>query len=124
MANFGHLLNKGCEMEIPNYQMPGTIANVLKHDQRNLQYNSLPEVVSTSQAAKVLNRAEQTLRRWACQENAPSGIRPIRINRRLAWRVVDLNRLLMGEGDGESGATGSRSIVSERIDGGINHALS
>ena len=62
------------------------------------QYDLLPEVVSTNQAAKVLNRAEQTLRRWACQESAPCGIRPIRINRRLAWRVADLNRVLAGDG--------------------------
>ena len=71
-----------------------------KYGHQNTRYDSLPEVVSTSQAAKALNRAEQTLRRWACQENAPSGIRPIRINRRLAWRVSDLKLLLVG---GEGG---------------------
>jgi hypothetical protein len=40
-----------------------------------------------------LNRAPQTLRKWACLENGP--IRPIRINGRLAWRgASDLRELL------------------------------
>lgn len=52
----------------------------------------LPEVVSTNDAAFALNRAPQTLRKWACLENGP--IRPIRINGRLAWKVSDLRNLL------------------------------
>ena len=36
----------------------------------------------TAEAAFHLNRAEQTLRLWACLENGP--LRPIRINGRLA----------------------------------------
>lgn len=46
---------------------------------------SLPHLrhaVTTAQAAKALNRAPQTLRKWACLENGP--LRPIRINGRLA----------------------------------------
>jgi hypothetical protein len=46
----------------------------------------------TAEAAGQLNRAEQTLRIWACRENGP--IRPIRINGRLAWRVSDLRQVL------------------------------
>lgn len=46
----------------------------------------------TDQAAATINRAPQTLRKWACLENGP--IRPIRINGRLAWRVSDLEELL------------------------------
>ena len=46
----------------------------------------------TSDAAFHLNRADQTLRIWACKENGP--IRPIRINGRLAWPVADLRKLL------------------------------
>ena len=48
--------------------------------------------LSTSDAAYHLNRAEQTLRIWACRENGP--LRPIRINGRLAWPVADIRRLL------------------------------
>ncbi len=48
--------------------------------------------VDTACAAYHLNRAQQTLRLWACRENGP--IRPIRIHGRLAWRVGDLKRLL------------------------------
>lgn len=54
----------------------------------------LPEVVSTDDAAAVINRKPQTLRKWACLENGP--IRPIRIHGRLAWRVADLQALLTG----------------------------
>lgn len=53
-----------------------------------------PIVLPTSEAAAALNRAPQTLRKWACLENGP--IRPLRINGRLAWRVSDLQSLLAG----------------------------
>lgn len=46
----------------------------------------------TAEAARHLNRAEQTLRIWACRENGP--IRPIRVNGRLAWPVAELRRVL------------------------------
>lgn len=46
----------------------------------------------TDEAARHLNRAEQTLRIWACKENGP--LRPLRVNGRLAWRTDDLRRLL------------------------------
>lgn len=54
------------------------------------------DVLPTSDAAPAINRAPQTLRKWACLENGP--IRPVRINGRLAWRVSDLLALLNGEG--------------------------
>lgn len=57
---------------------------------------ALPAVMTTADAASYLNRAPQTLRKWACLENGP--IRPVRINGRLAWRVSDLQALLNGEG--------------------------
>lgn len=44
--------------------------------------------------AAALNPRPQTLRKWACLENGP--IRPVRINGRLAWRVVDIQALLGG----------------------------
>lgn len=49
-------------------------------------------VLPTDEAARHLNRAEQTLRIWACRENGP--IRPLRIGGRLAWKTDDLRRLL------------------------------
>lgn len=52
------------------------------------------QVTTTNKAAALLNRAPQTLRKWACLECGP--IRPIRINGRLAWRVSDLQSLLNG----------------------------
>ena len=50
--------------------------------------------VPTDAAAYYLNRKSQTLRAWACFENAL--IRPIRINGRLAWNVADIRNLLAG----------------------------
>ena len=46
----------------------------------------------THEAAFHLNRAQQTMRLWACQENGP--IRPLRINGRLAWPVTAIRNLL------------------------------
>jgi len=54
--------------------------------------------VSTAEASHHLNRAEQTLRMWACLEIGP--IRPIRIHGRLAWPVDQLKSLLSVEGIG------------------------
>jgi hypothetical protein len=48
--------------------------------------------VPTSQAAYYLYREEQTLRTWACYETGP--IRPIRVNRRLAWPVDQIRKAL------------------------------
>lgn len=48
--------------------------------------------VTTDVAAHWLGRQNQTLRGWACLENGP--IRPIRVNGRLAWPVIELRRLL------------------------------
>ena len=46
----------------------------------------------TLEAAAHLNRAQQTLRLWACREDGP--IRPLRVQGRLAWRVSELKKLL------------------------------
>jgi len=50
--------------------------------------------VETACAAFHLIRKEQTLRSWASIEHGP--IRPIRINKRLAWAVADIKRVLNG----------------------------
>lgn len=52
--------------------------------------------VPTDAAAYYLNRKPQTMRSWASTEQGP--IRPIRINKRLAWPVVKLLALLGGKG--------------------------
>ena len=52
------------------------------------------DTLPTNEAAVAINRAPQTMRKWACLENGP--IRPIRINGRLAWRVSELQALLCG----------------------------
>ena len=57
---------------------------------------NLPTVLPTDKAAEFINRKPQTLRKWASLDTAPNGIKPIRINGRLAWRVSDLKDLLEG----------------------------
>lgn len=49
--------------------------------------------VPTDQAAYYLNRRSQTLRIWAMRDGS-GPIRPIRINGRLAWPIVELKRVL------------------------------
>jgi len=56
--------------------------------------NELPVVLTTAQAAKYINRAPQTLRKWACLSCGP--ISPVRIYGRLHWRVSDLRAILEG----------------------------
>ena len=51
--------------------------------------DSLP----TREAAPPIHRKPQTLRKWACLGGP---IRPVRINKRLAWLVADLRSLLDG----------------------------
>ncbi|MBY4594140.1 hypothetical protein [Ottowia caeni] len=50
--------------------------------------------VPTEQAAHYVNRRPQTLRGWACAETFPDGLRPIRINGRLAWPVAGIRAVL------------------------------
>lgn len=51
--------------------------------------------VDTATAASWLNRAPQTLRKWACYEDGP--LRPNRLNGRLAWSVVELRTILASQ---------------------------
>jgi hypothetical protein len=60
-------------------------------DYPRLEFITRP-TVDTVAAAFYLNRKPQTLRSWACNEDGP--MRPMRINGRLAWPVVELQRIL------------------------------
>ena len=51
--------------------------------------------VTTVEAAKLLNRQAQTLRKWAAYEVGP--IRPRRVHGRLWWALADIERLIAGE---------------------------
>lgn len=54
------------------------------------------DILPTNEAAPLINRSDQTLRKWACLECGP--IRPVRINGRLGWKVADIAALLNGGG--------------------------
>ena len=56
----------------------------------------IPELVSTEVFAQAINRSPQTIRKWHCLDCAPMGIRPIKINGRLSWRVSDIQKLMEG----------------------------
>ena len=52
--------------------------------------------LTTKEAAFYCDRAEQTMRTWACRQ--PAGVpRCLHINGRLAWPVADIRKLLNGE---------------------------
>lgn len=55
------------------------------------------KILTTTEAAKLLNRKPQTLRKWACHENGP--IKPLRVNGRLAWKAQDIRALIHGGDD-------------------------
>lgn len=50
--------------------------------------------VDTAAAAYYLNRRPQTCRAWACLETFPDGLRPLRVNGRLAWPVAGIRKVL------------------------------
>lgn len=50
--------------------------------------------VSTAVLCRHLNRKEQTARGWASAETFPDGLRPLRVNGRLAWPVAGIRALL------------------------------
>jgi hypothetical protein len=56
--------------------------------------------IPTAEAARHLNRREQTLRNWSSTDSGP--LRPVRVNGRLAWSVEDIRRLLKVARQGEA----------------------
>ncbi len=50
--------------------------------------------VDTDEAAALLDRKSQTLRRWACNGDGP--ITPRRINGRLRWSIADIRAIVSG----------------------------
>lgn len=62
------------------------------------------DFVSTEEAAALLNRKPQTLRKWSCNSKGP--LRPIRVYGRLQWAVKEIITLLRGNGPALSPAHG------------------
>ncbi len=54
----------------------------------------LQSILTTKEAAALLNRKPQTLLVWACYGKGP--IQPVRIHGRLGWKVRDIRNLLDG----------------------------
>ena len=50
--------------------------------------------VTTAVMCRHLNRKEQTARGWASSETFPEGLRPLRVNGRLAWPVAGIRKIL------------------------------
>ncbi|EEA00140.1 hypothetical protein BH160DRAFT_4552 [Burkholderia sp. H160] len=51
--------------------------------------------LSSAEAAAALGVATKTMHTWASRQSGP--LRPLRIGRRLAWRVEDIRALLRGD---------------------------
>jgi hypothetical protein len=68
------------------------------HQCKQSSFNAVPlaeeirTTLPTDEAAYHLNRKQQTMRIWACQQNGP--IQPIRVNGRLAWPTDAIRKLL------------------------------
>jgi hypothetical protein len=80
-----------------NQQQQGTAQR--EHEGHSSQWTSFTSLeferrthVDTACAAYHLGRKPQTLRVWASSEKGP--LRPVRVNRRLAWPVADIRRVL------------------------------
>ena len=65
-----------------------------------MNYETLPAILTTDEAAAALRKQPQTLRRWACEGSGP--IRPVKIGGRLAWKREDLAALIGGNEGAES----------------------
>lgn len=53
--------------------------------------------VKTSEYAKAINRANQTIRALLCSQGHAFGIKPLKLGGRLLWPVSDIAALLRGE---------------------------
>ncbi len=56
-------------------------------------------MVDTKQAASVLGKSAQTLRKLSCTQGHAFSVRPVKIGQALRWRVSDLKRVLSGGAD-------------------------
>jgi len=81
-------------------KLAAAVANIYPANAAPVQYPPLDTVtkpnLTTAEAAHYLNRAQQTMRAWAMRDGI-EGLRPTRINGRLAWCVADIRKLL-GQG--------------------------
>lgn len=59
--------------------------------EKNADLRDLRLLLSTSEAAQLLNLQPQTLRKWAMDGSGP--IQPIKIGNRLRWRLSDIEEL-------------------------------
>jgi hypothetical protein len=50
--------------------------------------------VDTAAAAFYMNRRPHTLRCWASAQTFPEGLKPVRVNSRLAWPVAGIRKAL------------------------------
>jgi hypothetical protein len=53
-------------------------------------------VLTTAEIAFYTNTQPQTWRAYACYDNAPGGLRPLRIGGRLCWPTACAKKLLLG----------------------------
>jgi len=85
-------------MQFKTYSSPAVV--VVKTDLINGPADFIPldqetrTHVSTTVMCRHIGRKEQTARGWASAETFPDGLKPLRINGRLAWPVAGIRRIL------------------------------
>lgn len=72
----------------PSQDLTGQPADFIPLDQETRTH------VSTKVMCYHLGRKEQTARGWASAETFPDGLRPLRVQGRLAWPVAGIKRVL------------------------------
>ena len=56
--------------------------------------SDLPPILLNKDAAEYLSKS---LRKWSCLDCAPHGIRPVKINGRLSWKISDLQKIFTND---------------------------
>ncbi|CAG4892244.1 helix-turn-helix domain-containing protein [Paraburkholderia saeva] len=51
-------------------------------------------MLTTAEAASLIRHSPKTLYQWACYQTGP--VRPVKVQRKLLWRLSDLQALLNG----------------------------
>ncbi|MEX2939948.1 DNA-binding protein [Serratia sp. JSRIV002] len=55
-----------------------------------------PQLISTTELAKIISYKSQTIRKWLCQDRLPEGLpRPKQINGRHYWLYKDVENFIL-----------------------------
>ena len=55
------------------------------------------DLITTDELALVFNSQPQTIRKNFCEKKQYLGIKPLKIGKRLLWRITDVAKIINGE---------------------------